>query len=73
MKLITNLMFSAALLASAAPSAPPATEDGYDLWLRSRPLPAAQAAQLPSQARSIVARPCPRPRCWPPWRNCSAA
>ena len=32
----------------------PAVEDGYDLWLRYRPLPAAARMRLQAQARSLV-------------------
>jgi alpha-glucuronidase len=36
-------------------------EDGYDLWLRYRPLPAPQQAAVAGQARQIVVLPSPSP------------
>jgi alpha-glucuronidase len=61
MKQLSMLIFSAALLACGAASASSASEDGYDLWLRYRPLPEAQAAQLRPLARAIVAPAQPSP------------
>lgn len=40
--------------AAASATAPPASEDGYDLWLRYRPLDRAAQARVQAQARSIV-------------------
>ncbi|WP_343623855.1 alpha-glucuronidase family glycosyl hydrolase [Roseateles puraquae] len=45
------------LLAVALPTAWSAVEDGYDLWLRYRPLPPQAAAALAAQARSLVIAP----------------
>jgi alpha-glucuronidase len=41
-------------LAIAAGSFPAQAEDGYDLWLRYRPLPAARAADVAARARTII-------------------
>jgi alpha-glucuronidase len=47
-------------MAAAAPRAP-ADEDGYQLWLRYRPLPQAAQARLTAQVRSIVLAGTPSP------------
>jgi alpha-glucuronidase len=42
------------LLSACLAVAPARAEDGYDLWLRYRPLPAAEAATLAGHLRAIV-------------------
>ncbi len=37
-----------------AATRPASAEDGYDLWLRYRPLPAAQAAVIAADARAVI-------------------
>jgi alpha-glucuronidase len=49
-RVVTSLLIAVSLLAPAWG----ATEDGYDLWLRYLPLPAAQQASLRHQLRAIV-------------------
>lgn len=41
----------------AAGTFPAQAEDGYDLWLRYRPLPAARAAAIAAHARAVVVAP----------------
>ncbi|MRW90494.1 alpha-glucuronidase [Duganella sp. FT80W] len=51
----------AALLLTLAATASAADEDGYDLWLRYRPLEQAAQARVQSQARSVVLPGAPSP------------
>jgi len=51
----------AALLLTFAATASAADEDGYDLWLRYRPLAPAAQASVQAQARSIVLPGAPSP------------
>ncbi|EEF23926.1 conserved hypothetical protein [Ricinus communis] len=51
----------AALLLTLAATASAADEDGYDLWLRYRPLDHAAQASVQAQARSIVLPGAPSP------------
>ena len=59
-KLIKMLAMALLSLAAAAP-AHAADEDGYDLWLRYRPLERAAQAKLKPQARSLVLAGKPSP------------
>jgi alpha-glucuronidase len=60
--LLATVLFAlcANAMAAAAPRAP-ADEDGYQLWLRYRPLPQAAQARLTAQVRSIVLAGTPSP------------
>ena len=60
MRIFLTMTLAALLLALVAP-AQAADEDGYDLWLRHRPLEKAAQARLQSQARSIVLTGAPSP------------
>ncbi|TWI67424.1 alpha-glucuronidase [Pseudoduganella lurida] len=55
MRFFTRLLLSVLFCTCASAGAAPASEDGYDLWLRYRALPAAEAARLAPHARAIVA------------------
>jgi alpha-glucuronidase len=68
MRNFLNTLLAAALLALGAhasavyaAAAAPADEDGYQLWLRYRPLPHAAQVRLGAQARSIVLSGAPSP------------
>jgi alpha-glucuronidase len=53
MRLLFNTILAALLLSLLAPAFA-ADEDGYDLWLRYRPLEAVAKSKLQAQARAIV-------------------
>ena len=64
MRIFLTTALASVLLSLTMPmqvSAAPADEDGYDLWLRYRPLEHAAQARLQAQARSIVVTGAPSP------------